>query len=118
MYEGEVMELTPEEAPSQTGGYGKVISHVVIGLKSVKGTKQLKLDPTIYDRSPHTSPVLNACLLWSVSFDPPHDRIVLHIVAESTASLSVLKSERRYSSGHAVFAVCKRRGSAWGTSYT
>ncbi len=50
MYEGEVTELTPEEAQSQTGGYGKVISHVVIGLKTVKGTKQLKLDPTIYDR--------------------------------------------------------------------
>jgi hypothetical protein len=33
----------------QTGGYGKVITHVVIGLKTVKGTKQLKLDPTIYD---------------------------------------------------------------------
>lgn len=55
VYEGEVTELTPEEAPSQTGGYGKVISHVVIGLKSVKGTKQLKLDPTIYDRYPHAS---------------------------------------------------------------
>ena len=50
VYEGEVTELTPEEAPSQSGGYGKVISHVVIGLKSVKGSKQLKLDPTIYDR--------------------------------------------------------------------
>ncbi|EIE20450.1 DNA helicase [Coccomyxa subellipsoidea C-169] len=49
VYEGEVTELTPEEAQSQTGGYGKVISHVVIGLKTVKGTKQLKLDPTIYD---------------------------------------------------------------------
>ncbi len=33
----------------QGGGYGKVISHVIIGLRSVKGTKQLKLDPTIYD---------------------------------------------------------------------
>lgn len=33
----------------QAGGYGKVITHVVIGLKTVKGTKQLKLDPTIYD---------------------------------------------------------------------
>ena len=32
-----------------TGGYGKSISHVIIGLKTVKGTKQLKLDPTIYD---------------------------------------------------------------------
>lgn len=32
-----------------TGGYGKSISHVIIGLKTVKGTKQLKLDPTIFD---------------------------------------------------------------------
>lgn len=30
-------------------GYGKSISHVIIGLKTVKGTKQLKLDPTIYE---------------------------------------------------------------------
>jgi RuvB-like protein 1 (pontin 52) len=33
----------------QAAGYGKIVSHVVIGLKTVKGTKQLKLDPTIYD---------------------------------------------------------------------
>lgn len=49
VYEGEVTELTPEETESATGGYGKTISHVIIGLKTVKGTKQLKLDPTIYD---------------------------------------------------------------------
>ncbi len=52
MYEGEVTELTPEytEAPSGTSsGYGKAVSHVIIGLKTVKGSKQLKLDPTIYD---------------------------------------------------------------------
>eukprot|EP00898_Chlorokybus_atmophyticus_P006857 jgi/Chlat1/7172/Chrsp57S06841 len=49
VYEGEVTELTPEETESQTGGYGKTIAHVVIGLKTIKGTKQLKLDPTIYD---------------------------------------------------------------------
>lgn len=42
-------ELSPEETESTTGGYGKSISHVIIGLKTVKGTKQLKLDPTIYD---------------------------------------------------------------------
>ena len=30
-------------------GYGKTVSHVVIGLKTVKGTKQLKLDPSIYE---------------------------------------------------------------------
>ncbi|KAK6776595.1 hypothetical protein RDI58_027596 [Solanum bulbocastanum] len=49
VYEGEVTELSPEEGESVTGGYGKSISHVIIGLKTVKGTKQLKLDPTIYD---------------------------------------------------------------------
>ncbi|KAK9808450.1 hypothetical protein WJX73_006866 [Symbiochloris irregularis] len=49
VYEGEVTELTPEETENQMGGYGRVISHVVIGLKTVKGTKQLRLDPTIYD---------------------------------------------------------------------
>ncbi|CAO2819591.1 unnamed protein product [Amaranthus hypochondriacus] len=49
VYEGEVTELSPEETESVTGGYGKTISHVIIGLKTVKGTKQLKLDPTIYD---------------------------------------------------------------------
>ncbi|KAM3684922.1 hypothetical protein ACJW31_11G079700 [Castanea mollissima] len=49
VYEVEITELSPEEAESVTGGYGKSISHVIIGLKTVKGTKQLKLDPTIYD---------------------------------------------------------------------
>ncbi|KAL5013338.1 hypothetical protein ScPMuIL_007608 [Solemya velum] len=29
--------------------YGKTVSHVVIGLKTAKGTKQLKLDPSIYE---------------------------------------------------------------------
>ena len=32
-----------------SSGYGKTVSHVVIGLKTAKGTKQLKLDPSIYD---------------------------------------------------------------------
>jgi RuvB-like protein 1 (pontin 52) len=32
------------------GGYGKSISHVVLGLKTTKGTKQLKLDPVIYEQ--------------------------------------------------------------------
>ncbi|GAQ86895.1 P-loop containing nucleoside triphosphate hydrolases superfamily protein [Klebsormidium nitens] len=49
VYEGEVTELTPEETESTTGGYGKAVSHVIIGLKTVKGVKQLKLDPAIYD---------------------------------------------------------------------
>jgi RuvB-like protein 1 len=49
VYEGEVLELTPEEAENPMGGYGKTISSVIIGLKTVKGTKNLKLDPSIYE---------------------------------------------------------------------
>lgn len=49
VYEGEVIELTPEEAESPLGGYGKTISHVIVGLKTAKGTKNLRLDPSIYE---------------------------------------------------------------------
>eukprot|EP00892_Ulva_mutabilis_P005955 jgi/Ulvmu1/3731/UM173_0004.1 len=49
VYEGEVTELTPEEMMSQGTTQGKVVKHVVIGLRTTKGTKQLKLDPSIYD---------------------------------------------------------------------
>ncbi len=34
---------------ANVAGYGKTVSHVIIGLKTVKGTKQLKLDPSIYE---------------------------------------------------------------------
>uniref|UniRef100_A0A1B6GJV2 RuvB-like helicase n=1 Tax=Cuerna arida TaxID=1464854 RepID=A0A1B6GJV2_9HEMI len=49
VYEGEVTELTPVETENPMGGYGKTVSHVIIGLKTAKGTKQLKLDPSIYE---------------------------------------------------------------------
>jgi len=49
VYEGEVTEITPEETENPLGGYGRTISHVVIGLKTTKGAKQLRLDPSIYD---------------------------------------------------------------------
>lgn len=51
VYEGELTELTPTENTDLNGlsGYGKTISHVVISLKTVKGTKQLRLDPSIYE---------------------------------------------------------------------
>lgn len=45
VYEGEVTELTPCETENPMGGYGKTISHVIIGLKTGKGTKQLKVQP-------------------------------------------------------------------------
>ncbi len=49
VYEGEVTELTPSEAENPLSGYGKTVSHVVVGLKTGKGTKQLRLDPAIYE---------------------------------------------------------------------
>ena len=65
VYEGEVTELTPEEvvAPAPLagggggggiggggtgGGYGKAVAHVVLGLKTSRGSKQLRLDPAIH----------------------------------------------------------------------
>jgi RuvB-like protein 1 len=49
VYEGELTELTPSEAENPLSGYGKTISHAVIALKTVKGAKQLRLDPSIYE---------------------------------------------------------------------
>lgn len=49
IYEGEIIELTPEESENPLGGYGKTIKHVIVGLKTSKGTKNLKLDPSIYE---------------------------------------------------------------------
>jgi len=49
VYEGEATELTPSESENPLSGYGKTVSHVIVGLKTVKGTKQLRLDPTIYE---------------------------------------------------------------------
>lgn len=49
VYEGEVTELTPEEAENPLGGYGRTISHLLIALKAAKGTKKLRLDPSIYE---------------------------------------------------------------------
>ncbi|KAJ1888115.1 RuvB ATP-dependent DNA helicase pontin [Coemansia sp. RSA 376] len=49
VYEGEVTEITPEEAENPLGGYSKTVANVVVGLKTAKGTKQLRLDPSIYE---------------------------------------------------------------------
>uniref|UniRef100_A0A0K8SNW6 RuvB-like helicase n=2 Tax=Lygus hesperus TaxID=30085 RepID=A0A0K8SNW6_LYGHE len=49
VYEGEVTELSPFETENPMGGLGKTVSHVVISLKTAKGTKQLKLDPSIHE---------------------------------------------------------------------
>lgn len=52
VYEGEVTELTPCETENPMGGYGKTISHVIIGLKTAKGTKQLKVSTCLWPLFP------------------------------------------------------------------
>ena len=49
VWEGEVTEIAPEEVEDPHGSYGKVVNSVVVGLKTTKGQKQLKLDPSIYE---------------------------------------------------------------------
>lgn len=49
IWEGEVVTITPVEAESSLAGYGKTISHILLGLKTAKGSKTLKLDPVIYE---------------------------------------------------------------------
>jgi len=39
VWEGEVTELKPEEKEDPHGGYGKVVTGVIITLKTSKGTK-------------------------------------------------------------------------------
>lgn len=49
VYEGEITELSVEETDDPLGGYGRSISHVILGLKTTKGSRSLRLDPTIHD---------------------------------------------------------------------
>lgn len=49
VWEGEVTEITPQEVEDPHGGYGKTVGSVIVGLKTTKGSKQLKLDPSIYE---------------------------------------------------------------------
>lgn len=49
VWEGEVTEITPQEQEDQYGGSGKAVTSVILGLKTAKGTKQLRLDPSIYE---------------------------------------------------------------------
>jgi len=49
VWEGEVVELKPEEKEDPHGGQSKIVVSVMITLKTTKGTKGLKLDPSIYE---------------------------------------------------------------------
>eukprot|EP00919_Chromeraceae_sp_WS-2016_P022604 GHVR01053659.1.p1 GENE.GHVR01053659.1~~GHVR01053659.1.p1 ORF type:complete len:457 (+),score=123.16 GHVR01053659.1:66-1436(+) len=49
VYEGEVIEMTPEETENPHGGFGKAVGAVVLGLKTTKGSKSLKLAPQVYE---------------------------------------------------------------------
>lgn len=47
VYEGEVTQLDVIETEGPLAGFGKTISRVILTLKSQKGTKTLKLDPSL-----------------------------------------------------------------------
>ena len=64
VYEGEVIELTPEETENPHGGFSKTISSVVVGLRTAKGTKQLRLDPSIYDGIQKEKIALGVCYFY------------------------------------------------------
>ena len=49
VYEGEVVELTPHEVDNALSGTGRTVSHLLVSLKSAKGVRQLKLDPSILE---------------------------------------------------------------------
>ena len=49
VWEGEVTELRPEEVEDPNGGFNKIVSAVIITLKTVKGAKQLRMDASIYE---------------------------------------------------------------------
>ena len=49
VFEGEVVEITPEQTENPLGGYGKAIAHVLVTLRTAKGARTLRLDPAIYE---------------------------------------------------------------------
>ncbi|KAF6001400.1 RuvB-like protein 1 [Cyanidiococcus yangmingshanensis] len=51
VFEGEVTELAAEEAPmpDPSSGYSRSISRLVVGLKTTKGSKTLRLDPSVHE---------------------------------------------------------------------
>lgn len=79
VYEGEVTELTPEERPDPAGGYGTKVTAVMIGLKTTKGTKTLKLAPQIYE---------------SLQKEKVHIGDVIYIEANSGVSRRVGRSDQ------------------------
>lgn len=48
VWEGEITELKTEEKDDLSGTNTKIVSSVLITLKTSKGTKQLKLDPSMH----------------------------------------------------------------------
>lgn len=49
VFEGEVIEIKPEEEEDPLSGYGKRIKSVVIGLKATKGTYSARYDASLYE---------------------------------------------------------------------
>jgi len=50
VYEGEVMELNPEESESPHGGFRKVLSAVIVVLRTTRGKKTVRLPPSVHEK--------------------------------------------------------------------
>lgn len=49
VFEGEVVEIQPHEVEHPLSSQGKTIASVALTLKTAKGSRTLKLDPSIYE---------------------------------------------------------------------
>lgn len=49
VFEGEVVEIIPHEVEQPTGVQSKAIASVALTLRTVKGSKTIRLDPSVYD---------------------------------------------------------------------
>lgn len=49
VYEGEVVEVAPHEVEHALGSHGKAVVHVQLTLRAAKGSKTLRLDPSVYE---------------------------------------------------------------------
>jgi len=64
VWEGEVVELKTEESEDPHAAGQKIVNSVIVTLKTSKGSKQLKLDPSIYENMTKEKVIRNSLLVF------------------------------------------------------
>lgn len=72
VYEGCLMEITPVESASTTGGYGKQVTEVKITLATMKNKITLKIDPSIYEQMQKAKISVGDVIYFEVSSGTVH----------------------------------------------